>query len=1227
MPGKQDVDQVASPSGTSAQSKAQEVAESGTGTSPVSKTSHFSPSEVSETSVFPQSAEANPAASNVSSRSNAQTSSDSKLSAASEEANADSNGSAPGAVVPNSDSVSLPRISDGQVDALEETQDSRDELPPGECDIPTTSPTDEPSALQPQTKDIAAKTEGTEQPFATAESGEPSTETASETGTLAEQSSAHQPASKVNVAPNVDKQKTVHCETEQLADSARNKELETPTCRPPAVGENPSVVAGSPKKLPDVSAEAGAISAIARLQKLRQQQFSSKNVDREKACESQSGTGASAGKADTNAPVPDPKIGQQPENNEGTPTPSTAPPVQGTLISSAALPKPRKAVEDEPATTPTCSNNIPRQRDSEHAASDDSASVGKRHEYTKGFLPGSVLAGADSDSRTVLATASSLAGNTRGQNIAPAMSSRNHPEHSEVSPSHPLNHNGVAGSASNAGGGGTQTSMPTPASTGPATGSSGGGSTNPPQTPRTGGNGDEPQPQDGEPGDAQTGNSESGRLNTPESTSTQSATPQAKQTGADEEAAKTAAKDSKASPQDSDNTAARPLGSVRATESSEQHPPKNVMLSDAERARQKRITAAKEAERDRLARLRASRREGKPVPGNRRNDSARSANRTLGSFSTEKQEVPTTEEIRKGAASDARDPLKTATVGEASGTDSANRTVDEAALEEQTKAKASGTSDAQEVARECTQGEPCSEESKKPKESSTEELDDAAGSKSDASSEDDASRTQIDQSTGEESVEDGQSSVATPADDLPSLDETAGPRAEETATSGTAQETDSEEAEPCAPKSASTTSRAVATDVQLSKDDDSTDDTEILTDSGQTTTDDSTENPTAAGAPKVDSQNKADDDEDTSEDNDPDRNSPDVSTPANVADEAVIENDQDSGSESEQDQITSLVSDDDPDLDDSTENYEEETTETVSRRREARQAEALAKYGDHYIAYSFNKGGNPPPQNYQGWGSRGSESFRYYVKSPVRMPIPRRSRFRLGNRPSEVDRAYAGLPTASINRPATSYRGALSGRQPWAWRERLVAQPQPTAKRQRRGARRRHGIVITLLVLLCLGTTGAAAASLSGVWTPSFLQQEVKLADDCDIKPSVLPAEKVSVVILNASRKAGLAGTVAAELKQRDFNIRSVGDDRKFEPDAPVTIRFGSKGAPQARTVQAHFPGAKLIRDDRPSTEVTVSLQNKFSSLATDEEATAVIDRQLALDKVSKDACLNGVKN
>ena len=105
----------------------------------------------------------------------------------------------------------------------------------------------------------------------------------------------------------------------------------------------------------------------------------------------------------------------------------------------------------------------------------------------------------------------------------------------------------------------------------------------------------------------------------------------------------------------------------------------------------------------------------------------------------------------------------------------------------------------------------------------------------------------------------------------------------------------------------------------------------------------------------------------------------------------------------------------------------------------------------------------------------------------------------------------------------------------------------------------------------------------------------------------------VTVHILNATNRTGLAAGVRSSLAKAGFVVADIGND-----DVPLPgiaeIRYGPAGRAAAKLVGYYFPGATLIGSARTDNQVEISLGAKFTAVST----TATVKAALTRDHVTQ---------
>ena len=108
--------------------------------------------------------------------------------------------------------------------------------------------------------------------------------------------------------------------------------------------------------------------------------------------------------------------------------------------------------------------------------------------------------------------------------------------------------------------------------------------------------------------------------------------------------------------------------------------------------------------------------------------------------------------------------------------------------------------------------------------------------------------------------------------------------------------------------------------------------------------------------------------------------------------------------------------------------------------------------------------------------------------------------------------------------------------------------------------------------------------------------------------PDEVTPEQVTVLVLNATNRNGLAARTAKDLAARGFKISGAeNDDSGRETPEVVELRYGSNGKEQARLVRTMFPKGvvTLAPDKRKGTDVDVVLGTGYEQLRPEPTPSA----------------------
>ncbi len=108
-------------------------------------------------------------------------------------------------------------------------------------------------------------------------------------------------------------------------------------------------------------------------------------------------------------------------------------------------------------------------------------------------------------------------------------------------------------------------------------------------------------------------------------------------------------------------------------------------------------------------------------------------------------------------------------------------------------------------------------------------------------------------------------------------------------------------------------------------------------------------------------------------------------------------------------------------------------------------------------------------------------------------------------------------------------------------------------------------------------------------------------------RPLPLPST-ITVDVLNATDRQGLAKTTAKQLKDRGFIIDDIANDPKNgSVNVSAEVRHGKKGKSQATVVAAQVPGSTLVLDKRTDKTVSLAIGEAYDGLATPEQVAAAL--------------------
>ena len=164
------------------------------------------------------------------------------------------------------------------------------------------------------------------------------------------------------------------------------------------------------------------------------------------------------------------------------------------------------------------------------------------------------------------------------------------------------------------------------------------------------------------------------------------------------------------------------------------------------------------------------------------------------------------------------------------------------------------------------------------------------------------------------------------------------------------------------------------------------------------------------------------------------------------------------------------------------------------------------------------------------------------------------------------------------------------------------------APSSRRGGRRRTGRRLAVLLLVAL--LAAAAAG----WYYVLRDDDADVATPRVSCPPIVPAPtvvapaQVKVNVYNATKRRGLASSVATQLKKRGFQVAKVTNDPlKRTVTGLAEVRSSAVGTDASRTVGAQVGQVVLVPDQRTDASVDLVLGATFKALLSPAEAAAAV--------------------
>ncbi|MBG0738195.1 LytR C-terminal domain-containing protein [Paeniglutamicibacter antarcticus] len=147
-----------------------------------------------------------------------------------------------------------------------------------------------------------------------------------------------------------------------------------------------------------------------------------------------------------------------------------------------------------------------------------------------------------------------------------------------------------------------------------------------------------------------------------------------------------------------------------------------------------------------------------------------------------------------------------------------------------------------------------------------------------------------------------------------------------------------------------------------------------------------------------------------------------------------------------------------------------------------------------------------------------------------------------------------------------------------------------------------HGVILTALAALVIAGVVLAMLLARGDIVLPFGQSRTTAALACPAATFDYPANKdVLVNVYNSTLREGLATSVAAELKDRGFQIGAIAN-KSTNYSGPAVIVSGAAGQSAAFNLQRNLAGTDYVQDDRTDASVDVYLASGFSELVAAEK-------------------------
>ncbi|WP_104117654.1 LytR C-terminal domain-containing protein [Arthrobacter sp. B1805] len=166
-----------------------------------------------------------------------------------------------------------------------------------------------------------------------------------------------------------------------------------------------------------------------------------------------------------------------------------------------------------------------------------------------------------------------------------------------------------------------------------------------------------------------------------------------------------------------------------------------------------------------------------------------------------------------------------------------------------------------------------------------------------------------------------------------------------------------------------------------------------------------------------------------------------------------------------------------------------------------------------------------------------------------------------------------------------------------------VFEEDDAARRHRASMRRvRHGVVLVLLIGLLAAAAYVALGIARGEISVGASEPTPTPTSTCPAGPfDYQDPSAITVNVYNGTTIDGLAGTAAAQLRERAFAVSEIGNREGGPTGATAFIISGQAGRANAFTVQRTIPDSLYVADEREDRTVDVVLGSTYAGIIPPE--------------------------